>query len=359
MLYFLLGLPSFCKAQIIDTLYYTEQWEIIDPSYPAYIAYFRIAHLDTGQLVFTGKATDYYADGSLLATSHYNRNGRLHGSYKSYFSNGNVKNEGQYSNGKMSGIWRFYYSNGTLQLVVDLTDPVFKVLQAYDILGDSTIVAGTGSWRYTMLATNNDYRIEGNLNKNQREGTWTIKNSRGQVVNKEVYKAGKFKKGTYYDNNQKETYKQPRITAAIFAIGYQEKVAAFKTLVCSHRYYPYLHPCVLDANPNNSADNYGNQVFRIVEIPPKPRGGVTALYNCIERNIKYPAQALQAHIEGQVYVEFIVEKNGILSNFHVSRGIGSGCDEEALRVVQVCNLPFIPARQRNKPVRSIYVVPIS
>ncbi len=236
LFYFLIGLSSFCKAQIIDTLYYNDQWEIIDPAYPAYIAYYRVAHLDTGQLVFTGKAADYYSDGSLLATSHYNRSGQLDGSYISYFSNSNVKNKGQYSNGKMTGIWRFYNANGTLQLVVDLTDPVFKVLQAYNILGDSMIVAGTGRWQYSMPALNDTYRIAGDLNKNKREGTWTIKNSQGQVVIKEVYKAGTLKKGTYYDDNQKETYKQPRITADIFAIDYLEKVGAFKTLVCSHRY---------------------------------------------------------------------------------------------------------------------------
>ena len=64
--------------------------------------------------------------------------------------------------------------------------------------------------------------------------------------------------------------------------------------------------------------------------------------------MKYPQMARESHIEGPVYIEFVVEKDGSISNTKLLRGIGGGCDEEALRVVR--NMPkWKPGHQLNKP----------
>ena len=76
-----------------------------------------------------------------------------------------------------------------------------------------------------------------------------------------------------------------------------------------------------------------------------------------QKNLKYPMMARESDIQGRVFVGFVVEKDGSISNVKVLRGIGGGCDEEAVRVVQ--SLPkFKPGKQRGNPVRVQYTLPI-
>lgn len=99
-------------------------------------------------------------------------------------------------------------------------------------------------------------------------------------------------------------------------------------------------------------------VFLIVEDDPEFPGGVDSLYAWIARNIKYPEQARFNNVEGRVFVKFIVEKDGRISNAKLVRDIGGGCGEEALRVVK--SMPrWKPGKQRGKPVRAEYTLPIN
>lgn len=98
-------------------------------------------------------------------------------------------------------------------------------------------------------------------------------------------------------------------------------------------------------------------VFVIVESMPMFPGGEEARLKYLNENVRYPTMANEAGIQGRVYVEFVVEKDGSVTNVRVIRGIGGGCDEEAIRVVQ--NMPkWIPGRQRNVPVRVRFNMPI-
>ena len=67
--------------------------------------------------------------------------------------------------------------------------------------------------------------------------------------------------------------------------------------------------------------------------------------------------ALESGIQGKVFVTFVVEKDGHISDVTVRRGIGGGCDEEAIRVVQSMP-PWKPGKQRNMPVRVQFNLPI-
>ncbi len=99
-------------------------------------------------------------------------------------------------------------------------------------------------------------------------------------------------------------------------------------------------------------------IFSIVEEPAQFPGGDEALLKFIRKKIKYPKQAIKNKISGTVYVQFIVEKDGSISDVTVIRGIGGGCDEEAVRVIT--KMPnWIPAKQKGIPVRSFYVIPIT
>ena len=100
------------------------------------------------------------------------------------------------------------------------------------------------------------------------------------------------------------------------------------------------------------------EIFVIVEEAPVPRGGMAAFYQHVNDNIKYPRQAQAMNIEGKVFIQFVVGKNGGLTDVEVIRGIGGGCDEEAIRVVKLSPV-WKAGKQRGRPVRVKMVLPIT
>jgi protein TonB len=99
------------------------------------------------------------------------------------------------------------------------------------------------------------------------------------------------------------------------------------------------------------------EIFTIVEEMPSFPGGEAKLFEYLGKNIKYPQIAKEAGISGIVYVTFVVDSNGNITEVQVLRGIGGGCDEEATRVVK--NMPkWQPGKQRGKPVKVRYNLPI-
>lgn len=92
------------------------------------------------------------------------------------------------------------------------------------------------------------------------------------------------------------------------------------------------------------------EVFTIVEEGATFPGGIAEFYKYLKKTLKYPKQAQRMGIEGRVFVQFIVEKDGSLTDIKVVKGIGAGCDEEAARVLK--NSPkWKPGKQRGKAVR--------
>jgi periplasmic protein TonB len=100
-----------------------------------------------------------------------------------------------------------------------------------------------------------------------------------------------------------------------------------------------------------------NYIFEIVEENPEFPGGNDAMMKFLRDNTRYPVIAREAGIQGTVFVTFVVERDGSVTNVSVIRGIGGGCDEEAVRVVR--SMPkWKPGKQRNQPVRVQYRMPI-
>lgn len=95
----------------------------------------------------------------------------------------------------------------------------------------------------------------------------------------------------------------------------------------------------------------------IVEDMPEPVGGMASFYQFISEEMKYPNQARRMNIEGRVFVQFVVDKDGSLSDIQVIKGIGAGCDEEAARVIAKAP-KWHPGKQRGKAVRVRMIVPI-
>lgn len=95
----------------------------------------------------------------------------------------------------------------------------------------------------------------------------------------------------------------------------------------------------------------------IVEVMPEFPEGLEAMYTYLGKEVEYPSEALEAGIQGVVYVNFIIEKDGQLSGARILRGVSPLLDAEALRVVQ--GMPkWTPGMQSGKPVRVQYNLPI-
>jgi len=109
----------------------------------------------------------------------------------------------------------------------------------------------------------------------------------------------------------------------------------------------------LEMPPPPKEEEEDENFFVAVEDMPKLKGGLARL----QQKIQYPKMAKKAGIEGRVIVQFIVDDDGTVDNPKVIRGIGGGGDEEALRVVKQAT--FEPGRQRGKPVRVQYSLPIT
>lgn len=103
--------------------------------------------------------------------------------------------------------------------------------------------------------------------------------------------------------------------------------------------------------------NTGEEIFTVVEEMPDFIGGDDARRNYLAATVQYPIDARKIGIEGTVYVTFVVEADGSITNCRVLRGIGGGCDEEAIRLVK--NMPkWKPGRQRGVARRVQYNMPI-
>ena len=90
---------------------------------------------------------------------------------------------------------------------------------------------------------------------------------------------------------------------------------------------------------------------------PEFPGGRDAMIKFLSENIKYPEEARKQGISGRVYVTFVVEADGEITDIKLLRGIGGGCDEEAMRVVSI--MPkWEPGYQRGVPVRVQFNLPI-
>jgi protein TonB len=95
------------------------------------------------------------------------------------------------------------------------------------------------------------------------------------------------------------------------------------------------------------------EIFVLVEQMPELIGGLAA----VQSKIKYPEVARLAGIEGRVVLQFVIDEKGNVNDPVIIRGIGGGCDEEALRAIK--EVKFVPGMQRGRPVKVRYSLPVT
>jgi len=114
---------------------------------------------------------------------------------------------------------------------------------------------------------------------------------------------------------------------------------------------------MLEGDASEKKVDAPKEVFKVVEQMPAYPGGPADLLKYLAANINYPKAAKDAGVEGMVVIQYVIEKDGSISNAQVVKGIGSGCDEEALRVVKA--MPnWVPGKQRGQIVPVQFNLPI-
>ncbi len=115
---------------------------------------------------------------------------------------------------------------------------------------------------------------------------------------------------------------------------------------------PTVTEIAIEIDPKSEAP------FVTVEQQPEFPGGMSALRDFLSKSLNYPRPAASAGVSGKVFVSFVVNTDGSLTDVQVLKGIGFGCDEEAVRVMQ--KMPrWKPGRQSGRAVRVKYNLPIS
>ena len=111
-------------------------------------------------------------------------------------------------------------------------------------------------------------------------------------------------------------------------------------------------------NENKQSKKIDEEYFMVVEDMPKFQGGDVGLMKFIQKNVKYPEKAKNYNITGKVFVSFIVDKQGNVTNVKIVKGVSKELDDEALRVISL--LPkYRPGKQRGKTVRVMFTIPIN
>lgn len=111
------------------------------------------------------------------------------------------------------------------------------------------------------------------------------------------------------------------------------------------------------AAPTEVGEVVEDKIFTFVEQQPSFPGGESEMNKFIKKNLKYPPAALRNGLEGLVVVQFVVNKEGQISDVQVVKKLGGGTDEEAMRVVKMMPA-FAPAKQNGRPVSFRYTLPV-
>lgn len=228
----------------------------------------------------------------------------------SYFPNGRIQKErlGLSIEDKFIYIHYNWFANGQIKSIETYehlkSSSIHKIISVWDTLGTQVVKDGKGNGVFYYEYGKNIEVVSGNIEDGMKEGKWVGKNSVGKIIYTENMEHNKFVNGISYVDNVE---------------------------------IPYT----------------------TIEQPAEYNGGITKFAQDLRRHLKYPIQAQKARIEGKVYVQFAVYPDGELRDYKVIKGIGYGCDEEAIRVLQVLNGNWIAGKQRGKAVVRTFTVPIT
>lgn len=255
--------------------------------------------------------TYYAALEKLHSKVYFAQGGLLQGDYVEYFENGRLKERGTYNQGRLSRYNYGFYPNGKTQHIffyvpieADPFNANRRIFAYWDSLGTQLVKDGEGVCKCYMSATIDDrnLREEGQVKAGVRVGEWSMYQG-NKLFNKEMFENGRLVSGVAY-------------TAE------------------------------------------GEVPYTTYAVQAEFKGGIQSLGRFLGKTLRYPMSDRKMGIEGQVFVSYIIEKDGTISDAKIVKGISRTADAEALRVILESNGMWVPGRQRGHAVRSRFVMPI-
>jgi|GEM_PF-4184987 len=287
-----------------------------------------------------GEVSLYTADNVLMATFN-EENGMKQGPYTSYYRDGSIRETGFYKNNSQHNTCTEYDENGKVSRILlynegDLEKstvfwPGGKIRQAeYEgseyqkqILKEYT---ENGSLRYIKTETP-DSVIFISYHPNGKRSA-------------ELHAGAEMPRIWYYNVNGKE-------------IGKEAFLAKYKL----PQEMEELTEVSMFPPPPPEPVAAPEEILTMPEESPEFPGGQKALFEFLLREIKYPSMAMEMGIQGSVYVRFVIEKDGTVTDPRIVKGLGSGCDEEVLRVIKRMP-PWEPGKVNGNPVRVTMQIPV-
>ena len=315
----------------------------------------------------TGPSTTYYPDGGVAYRGAFEA-GTPTGNHTRYYKDGSVFSKGRYlpfTQAELAEEWRYYSSGGEseereknrrnglteegLRSDGEEASPTVTQRAAFRRFTNGLMQSGKKDGTFTFFRRDGKKWAEIHFKNDIRSGTWRVWNEKGTGVHTLEYG------------------EDGRLLALKDSTGKRETLETLTTRWRSETQARYRAPVQSAGDPNAVEPG-------IVEAPPPPRSGASTMpdvFTYVERmpefigdvreylskNIRYPQKAKDDGIEGRVVVQFVVRADGSITDAKVIRGIGGGCDEEALRVIRA--MPkWTPGMQNGKRVAVLFNLPV-
>lgn len=235
---------------------------------------------------------------------------------------------------------------------MELKDGVYRIRQFYasnDQLEMEGTFIGDGSRRtkvgkFAFFYENGQVKQEGEYKNGRKSGLWKEYYDNGQLSDEEFHLEEKTLFYQHWDPSG-----NPLLTNGTGK--YIQKTAA------DHEQHIEIRDSILIA-AFTIDEISGDSIYLVVEEGAEYKAGLEVLYKGIGEELTYPKKARKMGIEGKVFVEFIVDKTGSVRDVKIVKGIGGGCDEEAINVLLTKN-NWKPGMVKGKPVLQKMVLPIA
>jgi TonB family protein len=251
--------------------------------------------------------------------------------------------------------WKLYAMTAIVPAVFFLVACHDQVMQEVtDIASNSTMalqVPQNVQERYDYLSKANPDKkyIMVQLNSSGTEKIAELEKKYGLPSSVEVFKPGKEKSTTASGN--------VRVMTEITVLGYSENAVSAKSPVSDDEAYVILEYNDQSRSLSDAVQSKDG-IFTIVDETAIFPGGMPKFYEFIAQELRYPAEARKKGIEGKIFIEFVIEKDGTLSNLAILKNVDETLDAEAMRVMAL-SPKWTPGRQRGEIVRQKMVLPIA
>lgn len=272
--------------------------------------YYDVGKPSVSGVSLTDTVKSYYSDTKTLREKgYYSAKGLRQGEHFSYYRNGVIEEHSRWKDNLMDGVVEGNYKNGKPQFRYEIDsavingyqDDMHRILDYWDSLGSQLVKDGNGRCVCDVELASGKVRQEGIVKNSKRDGEWRgFKNDTLYYV--ETYEDGALKTGKSFRDGKEFNY-----TASI-----------------TKPLYP---------------------------------GDLPALYREVSTIIRYPSDSRRAGIEGTVFVGFVVNRQGVLEDIKVLRGVSKDIDNESRRVVKLLN-GWDPATFKGQPIRAKFILPL-